>query len=171
MTACEQWDRARPGLLVDPSFSILLSYTPENLSGLPLLLAGGLEARVLLGYIGSAVDKTGPEAVRGVVVSHPWRGLNTMKLPAVLRLAAFLCALLLFGCGADEEVGYGKSRTVADQEMDGFTLTQTREGERVWSISAEHALVYEDADRVEMMTLRVDFFDDEGEVRVHAHSE
>lgn len=88
-----------------------------------------------------------------------------MKLPAVLRLAAFLCALLLFGCGADEEVGYGKSRTVADQEVDGFTLTQTREGERVWSISAEHALVYEDADRVEMMTLRVDFFDDEGEVR------
>lgn len=90
---------------------------------------------------------------------------STMKPPPVLRLASVLALLLLFGCGGDEEVGFGRSRTRADQEVDGFTLTQTREGERVWSISAKHALVYEDADRVEMMTLRVDFFDGAGEIR------
>ena len=89
-----------------------------------------------------------------------------MKLSSVLALAAVLAlALLLYGCGGDEGGEFGRSRTLADQEVDGFTLTQTREGARVWSISADHALVYDDADRVEMIDLRVDFFDDDGEVR------
>jgi LPS export ABC transporter protein LptC len=69
------------------------------------------------------------------------------------------------GCGDDDTGGVRRSGTFADQEVDGFTLTQTHEGRRVWSISARHALVYEDADRVEMIDLRVDFFDEEGEVR------
>ena len=91
---------------------------------------------------------------------------NPMKLhSAVLYSVTFLFVLSLFGCGGDEEGGLRGSRTLADQEVDGFTLTQTREGARVWSISAEHALIYEDADRVEMIDLRVDFFDEAGEVR------
>jgi len=89
-----------------------------------------------------------------------------MKLSSALALAAMLAlALLLHGCGDDEGGEFGRSRSLADQEVDGFTLTQTREGARVWSISADHALVYDDADRVEMIDLRVDFFDDDGEVR------
>jgi LPS export ABC transporter protein LptC len=59
----------------------------------------------------------------------------------------------------------GRSGARADQEIDGFTLTQTREGERVWSLRAANALIYEDADRVEMADLRVDFFDGEGGTR------
>jgi len=86
--------------------------------------------------------------------------LSTLTLAA---LAAILVALA--GCGGDEESGVGRSGTMPDQEIDGFTLTQTQEGRRVWSIAAEHALVYEDADRVEMLDLRVDFFDEAGEVR------
>jgi LPS export ABC transporter protein LptC len=85
-----------------------------------------------------------------------------MKLAAII-LASML--LTLSGCGRDEEKGGSAAGTFPDQEIDGFTLTQTREGQRVWSISAGHALIYEDADRVEMVGLRVDFFDDSGEVR------
>jgi len=89
-----------------------------------------------------------------------------MKSSPFFALAAVLaCTLLLYGCGGDEGGEFTRSGTLADQEVDGFTLTQTREGTRVWSISADHALIYEDADRVEMIVLRIDFFDDDGEVR------
>lgn len=97
---------------------------------------------------------------------RPFGKGDSMKLLSALALAAVLAiALLLHGCGGDEGGEFGRSRTIADQEVDGFTLTQTREGARVWSISANHALVYDDADRVEMMDLRVDFFDEDGEIR------
>jgi LPS export ABC transporter protein LptC len=81
----------------------------------------------------------------------------------MLALAATLA--LVAGCGEDDDGGIRRSGTFADQEVDGFTLTQTHEGRRAWSISAQHALIYEDADRVEMIDLRVDFFDEVGEVR------
>ncbi len=91
---------------------------------------------------------------------------NPMKLSSVVASAAIVAlTLLLSGCGGDEGGGSRGSRTLADQEIDGFTLTQTREGSKVWSISADHALDFIDADRIEMMDLRVDFFDDDGEVR------
>ena len=94
------------------------------------------------------------------------RNGNAMKLSSAFTSAVVVAlTLLLYGCGGDEGGGSGRSRTVADQEIDGFTLTQTREGSKVWSISADHALVFIDADRIEMMDLRVDFFDDDGEVR------
>jgi LPS export ABC transporter protein LptC len=80
--------------------------------------------------------------------------------------AALLAALVaLVGCGGEGESGTGGSQTFPDSEIDGFTLTQTREGERVWSMAARHALVYEEADRVEMTDLRVDFFDEAGDIR------
>jgi len=89
-----------------------------------------------------------------------------MKLSSALASAAVVAlTLLLSGCGGDEGGGSGGSGTLADQEIDGFTLTQTREGSKVWSISAAHALVFNDADRIEMIDLRIDFFDDDGEVR------
>ncbi len=94
------------------------------------------------------------------------RNGNAMKLSSAFTSAVVVAlTLLLFGCGGDEGGGPRGSRTVADQEIDGFTLTQTREGSKVWSISADHALVFIDADRIEMMDLRVDFFDEDGEVR------
>ncbi len=118
------------------------------------------------GILGAQCARPGPGAFREATPRRRMRErMITMKPTTVLRLAAGLALLLLFGCGGDEEVGYGKSGTRADQEVDGFTLTQTHDGERVWSISAKHALIYEDADRVEMMTLRVDFFDASGDVR------
>jgi LPS export ABC transporter protein LptC len=73
------------------------------------------------------------------------------------------CVLAVGGCGKQEGGMPGGSGTRPDQEIDGFTLTQTREGQRVWSLRAANALVYDDADRVEMTDLRLDFFDEKGD--------
>lgn len=97
------------------------------------------------------------------------RQFNWAAGPLVRWASLLLCVAalwgLLSGCGGDQEGLSGRSGTFADQEIDGFTLTQTREGERVWSLRAANALIYEDADRVEMTDIRVDFFDDEGGTR------
>ena len=103
--------------------------------------------------------------IRGGGIARPGTDTRMRLSPAFTLAAVVALTLLLHGCGGDERGEFGGSRTIADQEVDGFTLTQTRDGARVWSIAASHALIFHDADRVEMIDLRVDFFDDDGEVR------
>jgi len=77
-----------------------------------------------------------------------------------------LLALGLCGCDRGEPSSESRDQTVVpDQEIDGFTLTQTRDGTKVWVLRADRALVFEEAGRVEMVAFRVDFFSDNGEVR------
>ena len=81
------------------------------------------------------------------------------------RVVVLLAILMAAGCQS-EPAGNGEgSSVVPDQEIEGFALTQTRDGEKMWVLSADHALVFEDAGRVEMTKFRVDFFDDMGGVR------
>jgi LPS export ABC transporter protein LptC len=80
-------------------------------------------------------------------------------LPALLAAAAFT------GCQRDLAEAPGEAALLPDSEIDGFRLTQTREGDRLWVLSASRALIYEEADRVELAKLRVDYFDEEGDVR------
>ena len=81
------------------------------------------------------------------------------------RILILLAVLIAAGCQS-ERAGNGEgSSVVPDQEIDGFALTQTRDGEKLWVLSADHALVFEDAGRVEMTRFRVDFFNDRGDVR------
>lgn len=82
-----------------------------------------------------------------------------------LVLSAFLASALFTGCQRDLAGEPGEASLLPDSEIDGFKLTQTREGEKLWVLSASRALVYEEADRVELTRLRVDYFDDEGSVR------
>lgn len=77
-----------------------------------------------------------------------------------------LTLLAVSGCRSGEPPGQGEAGSVTpDQEIDGFTLTQTRDGDKVWVLRADRALVFEDAGRVEMTSFRVDFFKESGEVR------
>lgn len=77
-----------------------------------------------------------------------------------------LAVLALLGCQSGEPSGEGGSpSSLPDQEIDGFTLTQTRDGEKVWVLRADRALVFEEAGRVEMTDFRVDFFKETGDVR------
>ncbi len=83
-----------------------------------------------------------------------------LALPAMAALA------LLTSCGGGgtgEDVGEGG--VLPDQEITNFTLTQTREGRTIWSLTADVALIFEDADRVETTRPRVEFFDEEGRRR------
>ena len=81
------------------------------------------------------------------------------------RILVLLAVLLAAGCQG-EPAGNGEgSSVVPDQEIDGFALTQTRDGEKMWVLSADHALVFEDAGRVELPRFRVEFFNDMGDVR------
>jgi LPS export ABC transporter protein LptC len=79
-----------------------------------------------------------------------------------LALAAWLA---LAGCGGGEQVGEEQHATRPDQEISGFTLTQTQDGRRVWSLRAREALVFEESDRVEATGVRVDFYGREAELQ------
>ncbi|MFH1502879.1 MAG: LPS export ABC transporter periplasmic protein LptC [Candidatus Eisenbacteria bacterium] len=83
-----------------------------------------------------------------------------------MKALLLLAFLALAGCRSGEPSERGEDGSVLpDQEIDGFTLTQTREGHKVWVLRADRALVFEDAGRVEMTTFRVDFFKESGDVR------
>ena len=89
--------------------------------------------------------------------------LLTRFAASVLVLAA---ACVLSSCGEGGETGpAAEGGVVPDQEINSFTLTQTNDGRSVWSLTAELALVFEEADRIETTRPRVEFFSDEGESR------
>jgi LPS export ABC transporter protein LptC len=100
--------------------------------------------------------------------SRPPRGRRAAArgrlVVACLGLAA-ACLLAVAGCGRESSGQPESSGTRPDQEIDGFRLTQTQDGERVWTLKAATALIYEDASRVEMSELRIDFYNEDGQVR------
>jgi LPS export ABC transporter protein LptC len=90
-----------------------------------------------------------------------------MELARLLLFAtvALTLGLALYGCGDETPGDEEENSILPDHEIDGFTLTQTREGSKLWTLSARRALVFEEADRVELTTVRIDYFDEEGSVR------
>ena len=86
-----------------------------------------------------------------------------LRIPKVLLLTVALIALA--GCEGDPSGRAGDTAPHPDQEIDHFTLTQTREGDRLWVLKAVHARIYEEADRVETTNVSVDFYGEAGEVR------
>ena len=87
------------------------------------------------------------------------------QMKRTVALSIILAVLLASGCSNEPVDSERGNSVVADQEIDGFSLTQTRDGEKMWVLSANHALVFEEAGRVEMTTFRVDFFSESGDVR------
>ncbi|MBM3306870.1 MAG: LPS export ABC transporter periplasmic protein LptC [Candidatus Eisenbacteria bacterium] len=86
--------------------------------------------------------------------------LRRMALGASLVLA-FLAA----ACQHSEPTGRERPAAMPDQEIQGFTLTQTQEGRKVWVLKAREALVFEASDRVDASGVRVDFYGSEAELR------
>jgi LPS export ABC transporter protein LptC len=84
----------------------------------------------------------------------------------LILASIMLAALALPACQSGEPSGEREDASVVpDQEIDGFALTQTRDGQKVWILRADRALVFEEPGRVEMTSFRVDFFSEAGEVR------
>jgi LPS export ABC transporter protein LptC len=103
----------------------------------------------------------------GVTTRRP--GGRAVAASGVRALACIVVAVLaaspFAGCQRELAEDPGDSSLLPDSEIDGFRLTQTREGDRLWVLTASRGLVYEEADRIELEQLRVDYFDDEGEIR------
>ncbi len=93
-------------------------------------------------------------------------GASRMLKRSAVSALVLLMACVLGSCGDAGESGPAvEGGVVPDQEINGFTLTQTNDGRSVWSLTAELALVFEEADRIETTRPQVEFFDDEGESR------
>jgi len=82
-----------------------------------------------------------------------------------LVAAVVAVGLSLAGCQGQQSPGEGRSSPKADQEILGFTLTQTQEGRKVWALRARQALVFEESDRVEASGVTVDFYGEESSLQ------
>ena len=123
---------------------------------------GSLESASHLRYIdaGERVGATEPRALR-----DPNERGNDVTRAGVSFLLCVLLAAVFSGCDDGSSPGGREGGVVADQEIDNFTLTQTREGTPIWRLEAVHALVFEDAGRIEMTRLKAVFFQPDGSVR------
>jgi LPS export ABC transporter protein LptC len=82
-----------------------------------------------------------------------WRGV---------LLFAFL-AVALSGCqGRTPSTPRGEEVRVPDQEARDFTLTESSEGNKNWTLWASYAAMYNDRNLVDAQTVRIEFFDEQG---------
>lgn len=77
-------------------------------------------------------------------------------------------ALLAFGLGACQgkpsSTPSGAEVRLPDQEARDFTLTESSEGRKSWTLRATYAAMYNDRNLVDAQTVRIEFFDAKGEV-------
>ena len=84
------------------------------------------------------------------------RGFGSMVL-------SMLVAALAMGCHKDTpSTMSGEEVRVPDQEARDFTLTESMEGKKSWTLWASYAAMYNDRNLVDAKTVRIDFFGKEG---------
>jgi LPS export ABC transporter protein LptC len=75
-----------------------------------------------------------------------------------------LLALLLGGCqGKTPSTPRGEEIRIPDQEARDFTLTESSEGKKSWTLWASYAAMYNDRDLVLARRVTIDFFNGKGE--------
>jgi len=76
---------------------------------------------------------------------------------------SMLVAASAVGCHKDTpSTTSGEEVRVPDQEARDFTLTESMEGRKSWTLWATYAAMYNDKNLVDARTVRIDFFDKEG---------
>jgi LPS export ABC transporter protein LptC len=84
------------------------------------------------------------------------RGFTGMVLSMLVAASAV-------GCHKDTpSTTSGEEVRVPDQEARDFTLTESMEGKKSWTLWASYAAMYNDKNLVDARTVRIDFFDKEG---------
>jgi len=84
---------------------------------------------------------------------------------AALRsiLAGVVAALTVVGCQSrSATTPSGADVRLPDQEARDFTLTESSEGKKNWTLWASYAAMYNDQSLVDAKTVRIEFFDKEG---------
>ena len=84
------------------------------------------------------------------------RGFGSMVL-------SMLVAAVVMGCHKDApSTTSGEEVRIPDQEARDFTLTESMEGRKSWTLWASYAAMFNDKNLVDAKTVRIDFFDKEG---------
>jgi LPS export ABC transporter protein LptC len=84
-----------------------------------------------------------------------------------LRRAARWAAAALWlgasGCGSKTATSHGRAEVrVPDQEARDFTLTESSEGKKNWTLWATYAAMYTDRNLIDARTVRIEFYDAKG---------
>jgi LPS export ABC transporter protein LptC len=101
-----------------------------------------------------------------VSTSGPGKAMAVWSFDPLRRsvLGFALLALVLTGCrGKPPSTPRGDEIRVPDQEARDFTLTESSEGKKSWTLWASYAAMFHDRSLVDARTVRIDFFDDQGE--------
>lgn len=76
---------------------------------------------------------------------------------------SMLLASQVAGCHKDTpSTPSGEEVRIPDQEARDFTLTESSEGRKSWTLWSSYAAMYNDRNLVDARTVRIDFFDREG---------
>ena len=87
-------------------------------------------------------------------------GLRTLGVAVAMALALIGAGT---GCrGKTATPARGAVVRIPDQEARDFTLTESDEGRRVWTLWASYAAMYNDRSLVDARTVKIDFFNREG---------
>jgi len=92
--------------------------------------------------------------------------LSSGLLQGAVSLGALALLLLsLAGCGVQRAAVPSRATgELPDQEVSDFVLTETDEGMPQWKLYARYAATYNARNLIQARAVRVDFFDDKGEV-------
>lgn len=81
-----------------------------------------------------------------------------------VRWAAFALVATLWGCRGRATSPAGRAeQPVADQEARDFTLTESSEGKKNWTLWASYAAMYTERSVIDAKTVRIEFFDTKGQ--------
>ena len=86
------------------------------------------------------------------------------RMPRIIVLAvAAALPLAALGChGKPASTTNGGELRIPDQEARDFTLTESSEGKKSWTLWASYAAMYDDQNLVDAQRVRIEFFDTEG---------
>src|SRR5438477_5030517 len=91
-------------------------------------------------------------------------GVIRWRLPQVLSLLVFAIAGSPFGCQSRTAPTPGATDLhIPDQEARDFTLTETSEGKKNWTLWASYAAMYNAKNLVDAKTIQIEFFDSKGQ--------
>jgi lipopolysaccharide export system protein LptC len=94
---------------------------------------------------------------------RPVRRAGSSVRVAGLALVGALTSLLVLGCQSrPASTQSGSDVRLPDQEARDFTLTESLEGRKNWTLWASYAAMYNDQSLVDAKTVRIEFFDKEG---------
>lgn len=85
------------------------------------------------------------------------------RLPRMAAAALIAAVAFMAGChSGPASTPAGGDVRLPDQEARDFTLTESLEGKKNWTLWASYAAMYNDQSLVDAKTVRIEFFDKEG---------